>query len=151
MHFLAHGMLPSNYSCSPLLLNASEMGNKCCPLKNCILSGEYSFINWRVHMFLEQTCLGQFSAMFSLCQMGTPYMPSGAPVSGLAMLQRHIKAAHDCALQEEQARQHLDNERRNSASPNISSKGCPIPGREGRSGTLNANKWHWCILCVLET
>ena len=57
-------------------------------------------------MFLEQTCLGRFSAMFFSPSDGDSYMPAGAPVSGLALLQRHIKAAHDCALQEEQARQH---------------------------------------------
>ncbi|XP_051891481.1 nuclear receptor corepressor 1 isoform X10 [Pristis pectinata] len=86
-----------------------------------------------VQMDIQQ--LQQRAAMIP-SMMASPYVPAGAPVSGLALFQRHIKAAHDSALQEEQVRQrqeHLDTERRNSASPNVSSKNCPIPNREGKS------------------
>ncbi|XP_069767340.1 nuclear receptor corepressor 1 isoform X4 [Narcine bancroftii] len=68
--------------------------------------------------------------------MAAPYVPAGAPVSVLTLFQKHIKAAHDSALQDEQVRQrqeHLDADRRNSASPNISNKSCQIPNREGKS------------------
>ncbi|XP_072909151.1 nuclear receptor corepressor 1 isoform X3 [Hemitrygon akajei] len=86
-----------------------------------------------VQMDIQQ--LQQRAAMIP-SMMATPYVPVSAPMSGLALLQRHIKAAHDSALQEEPVRQrqeHLDTERRNSASPNVSSKNCPVPNREGKS------------------
>ncbi|XP_072326140.1 nuclear receptor corepressor 1 isoform X3 [Scyliorhinus torazame] len=67
--------------------------------------------------------------------MAAPYVHTNAPVSGLALFQRHIKAMHDSALQEEQMRQrqeHFDAERRNSASPSISGKSCAILDKEGK-------------------
>ncbi|XP_078404498.1 nuclear receptor corepressor 1 isoform X13 [Cetorhinus maximus] len=85
-----------------------------------------------VQMDIQQ--LQQRAAMIPN-MMAAPYVPTSAPVSGLALFQRHIKAMHDSALQEEQMRQrqeHLDAERRNSASPSISGKNCPILDREGK-------------------
>ncbi|XP_067823976.1 nuclear receptor corepressor 1 isoform X2 [Heptranchias perlo] len=85
-----------------------------------------------VQMDIQQ--LQQRAAMIPN-MMAAPYVPAGAPVSGLALFQRHIKAMHDSALQEEQLRQRqeqLDAERRNSASPNIGAKSCPILDREGK-------------------
>ncbi|XP_059511460.1 nuclear receptor corepressor 1 isoform X4 [Stegostoma tigrinum] len=85
-----------------------------------------------VQMDIQQ--LQQRAAMIPN-MMAAPYVPTTAPVSGLALFQRHIKAMHDSALQEEQMRQrqeHMDAERRNSSSPNISSKSCPVLDREGK-------------------
>ncbi|XP_067866952.1 nuclear receptor corepressor 1 isoform X5 [Heterodontus francisci] len=85
-----------------------------------------------VQMDIQQ--LQQRAAMIPN-MMAAPYVPASVPVSGLALFQRHIKAMHDSALQKEQMRQrqeHLDAERRNSASPNISGKSCPILDREGK-------------------
>ncbi|XP_060704160.1 nuclear receptor corepressor 1 isoform X11 [Hemiscyllium ocellatum] len=85
-----------------------------------------------VQMDIQQ--LQQRAAMIPN-MMAAPYVPTTAPVSGLALFQRHIKAMHDSALQEEQMRQrqeHMDAERRNSSSPNISGKSCPILDREGK-------------------
>ncbi|XP_078080657.1 nuclear receptor corepressor 1 isoform X5 [Mustelus asterias] len=86
-----------------------------------------------VQMDIQQ--LQQRAAMIPN-MMAAPYVPTSAPVSGLALFQRHIKAMHDSALQEEQMRQrqeHLDAERRNSASPSISGKSCPVLDKEGKS------------------
>ncbi|XP_048468270.1 nuclear receptor corepressor 1 [Rhincodon typus] len=85
-----------------------------------------------VQMDIQQ--LQQRAAMIPN-MMAAPYVPTTAPVSGLALFQRHIKAMHDSALQEEQMRQrqeHMDAERRTSSSPNISSKTCPVLDREGK-------------------
>ncbi|XP_072446244.1 nuclear receptor corepressor 1 isoform X2 [Chiloscyllium punctatum] len=85
-----------------------------------------------VQMDIQQ--LQQRAAMIPN-MMAAPYATTTAPVSGLALFQRHIKAMHDSALQEEQMRQrqeHMDAERRNSSSPNISGKTCPILDREGK-------------------